>query len=130
MIDAFAKSVKLLKAVSLLSSSQGATIERLKKELCTSRRSVFRLLAFLDEMGFPIIDEQPVPRTEKIYRLVDSYVNKLPNITIPNLFFTESEKDLLFSMLDNMKELKKGESVSTKVLKTIRIKIQEMTKKE
>lgn len=101
MSDIFANSVKYLKAINLLSSPEGATINSLAQELGISRRSVFRKLAFFEEMGFPIYDEQSGHRSEKVYRLMDSYVLKLPNISIVNPCFTEKEKELLLALLES-----------------------------
>jgi predicted DNA-binding transcriptional regulator YafY len=66
MTNPFANSVKLLSVVTLLSSPQGMTVKGLMKRLGISRRSVFRLLAAMEELGFPLIDEQPRPRGGKI----------------------------------------------------------------
>jgi DNA-binding IclR family transcriptional regulator len=121
MTDAYANFVKLLKAVNLLVSSNGATIKGLSAELGISRRSVFRLLAFFDELGFPIVDEQPYHRQEKIYRLMESYVTKLPNICIPNPCLTELEIELLLSTLNFCIDKQKSEA--TAMLKSIRQKI-------
>ena len=70
------------------------------EHLHISRRTVFRLLDALEELGFPLIDEQPRPRNEKIYRLIDSYVLKLPNMSIPNPALTSQELEFLISVLD------------------------------
>jgi predicted DNA-binding transcriptional regulator YafY len=66
-----------------------------------SRRTAFRLLTALEELGIPLTDEQPKPRIEKTYRLLDSYAIKLPNIVIPNPGFTREEKDFIFGMLNS-----------------------------
>jgi predicted DNA-binding transcriptional regulator YafY len=100
MPNPYANSVKFFKAVSLLSLPQGTTIRGLMDALDISRRSVFRLLQALDELGFPLIDEQPKPKTEKTYRLMESYVVQLPNISLPTIGFSAEEKVLLLSILD------------------------------
>jgi len=100
MANPFANSVKFLKAVNLLAAPRGTTIKGLMEALYISRRSVFRLLEALEELGFPLIDDQPVPRGEKTYRLMQSYVLKLPNVAIPVPGFSEQELALLLSMLD------------------------------
>jgi predicted DNA-binding transcriptional regulator YafY len=64
-----------------------------------SRRTAFRLLDALEELGFPLIDDQPKPRAEKTYRLIDSYVLKMPNMSIPNPGFTQPELEFLLSVL-------------------------------
>jgi len=100
MANPLANSVKLLKAVDLLASPKGTTIKELERELGISRRSVFRLFDALDELDFPLTDEQPAPRGEKTYRLEERYVRKLPNVSVPDLRFSEPEIEVLLSMLD------------------------------
>jgi predicted DNA-binding transcriptional regulator YafY len=116
----------LLSAVTLLSTPQGTTIKGLMKRLGISERSVFRLIAAMGELGFPFIDdEQPRPRVEKTYRLMDSYVLKLPNLAIPNPNFSPEELDAILSMLDFCDGLIK----LGPVLKSIREKITAITAK-
>ena len=105
MTNPFANSVKFLKAINLLASPGGATIKRIMEELNISRRSAFRLLQALEEVGLPLIDGQRRPRAEKIYRLLDSYVLKLPNIVILNPAFTGEEVELILTILDLYKQL-------------------------
>ena len=100
MPNPFANSVKFLKVVNLLASPAGTTINGMMKSLGISRRSVFRLLEALEELGFPLTNDQSMPKTEKTYRLMDTYVLKLPNIAIPNPCFSEDEKEILLSMLN------------------------------
>lgn len=123
MSDIYANSVKLLKAVNLLVSPGGATIKGLGNELGISRRSVFRFLNFLEEMGFPIYDEQSVSERIKVYRLMDSFVLKLPNIAIPNPRFSEEEKQILLSLLESGVSL---QLIKSKImLKSIRQKLRQ-----
>jgi predicted DNA-binding transcriptional regulator YafY len=101
MANPFINTIKFLTAVNLLVSPSGTTVLKLMNQLKISRRTAFRLLDAMEELGFPIIDEQPKPRSEKIYRLLDSYVIKLPNLTIPNPGLIEPETELLLSILDS-----------------------------
>jgi len=110
MANPFANSVKFLKAVNLLASPRGTTIKGLMGALYISRRSVFRLLEALEELGFPLIDDQPVPRGEKTYRLMESYVLKFPNVAIPIPGFSEQELTLLLSVLDFCVDVQSAES--------------------
>jgi predicted DNA-binding transcriptional regulator YafY len=105
MTNPFANIIKFLSAINLLASPSGTTLQRLMKHLNISRRTAFRLLNALSELGFPIIDEQSKARNEKTYRLLDSYVIKMPNLTIPNPCFTEPETEILISMLDFCKNI-------------------------
>ena len=104
MTNPFAISVRLLKAIDLLASTNGATIKGLENKLGISRRSVFRLLQALEELGFPITDNQTQPKAEKIYHLLDSYVLKLPNISIPNPYLTPDEMLFLLAILETNKK--------------------------
>jgi predicted DNA-binding transcriptional regulator YafY len=81
--------------------------------LAISRRTAFRLLDALAGLGFPLVDDQKGPRGEKIYRLMECYVYKLPNIAIPNPGFTHKEIELLISILDFAEKIQKSENVST-----------------
>jgi predicted DNA-binding transcriptional regulator YafY len=99
MGEIFSTSVKFITAVSLLSSEQGATVKSLGESLGISRRSVFRLLKTLEELGFPLVDGPSPQGSGKVYRLLDSYVLKLPNMALPNPGFTENELALLSSLL-------------------------------
>jgi predicted DNA-binding transcriptional regulator YafY len=105
MANPFANSIKFLKAINLLASPRGATIKRIMENLNISRRSAFRLLQALEELGLPLTDGQSRSRTEKTYRLLDSYVLKLPNMVIPNPRFTGEEIELILAILDLYKQL-------------------------
>jgi predicted DNA-binding transcriptional regulator YafY len=98
------------------------------KGLGISRRSVFRLFEALEELGFPLIDVQPVPRAEKTYRLMESYVLRLPNVAIPTPGFSEPEMELLLSMLDFCIDIQKSDAVT--LLNGIRQKVLAMSFKE
>ena len=121
MPSPYANSVKFLKAINLLASPQGTTIKGLMKGLGISRRSVFRLLTALEELGLPLIDDQPVPKGEKIYSIMESYVVQFPNIAIPSINFSEQELELLLSMLDFCIDIQKSETLI--LLKGIRQKV-------
>jgi len=105
MTNPFANTVKLLTAINLLAAPQGTTINGLMESLNVSRRSVFRLIRALEQLGFPLIEDRPLPKTEKTYRLLDSYVIRLPNIALPNPCFTGEEIELVLSILDLCKQV-------------------------
>jgi predicted DNA-binding transcriptional regulator YafY len=111
MTNTFANSVKFFKAINLLASQHGTTIKELMETLNISRRSVFRLLVTLGELGFPLLDEQSIPRGEKRYRLMESYVIQLPNMVLPAINFSQPESELLLSMLDFCIDMQKSETV-------------------
>jgi predicted DNA-binding transcriptional regulator YafY len=128
MTNPFANSVKFLTAVTLLSAPQGTTIKNLMTSLNISRRSAFRLLRALEDLGFPLIDTQSRPSIEKTYRLLDSYVLKLPNISILNPGLTGEEIDFVLSVLDLCKRI--NELGGTSRLNAIKEKIKAVTPKE
>jgi predicted DNA-binding transcriptional regulator YafY len=105
MTNPFVTSVKFLSAVTLLSGQQGSTIKGLMENLNISRRSVFRLLQALEDLGFPLIDSQNQPKGEKTYQILDSFVVKLPNMAIPNPSLTDEEFELILYIFDSCKRI-------------------------
>jgi predicted DNA-binding transcriptional regulator YafY len=83
--------IMLLRTVDLLSRKDGVTKNGLAEHLGITRRSVDRLLALLEELDFPIYDEEIPLEKEKRWKLVDTYVTKLPNICVPNVQLSLSE---------------------------------------
>lgn len=83
--------VRLLRAVDLLSTPAGATKQELADHLGVDKRTVQRLLGLLEELNFPVYDDQDSPSGEKTWRMVETYVMKLPNITLPNIRLTLPE---------------------------------------
>jgi predicted DNA-binding transcriptional regulator YafY len=75
----------ILRAVDLLSRPQGMTKQQMADELEVSPRTVERLLDLLEELGFPIIDEESEDGRKKRWKLLSDYVLKLPNIRIPEV---------------------------------------------
>jgi len=127
MTNPFTNIIKFLTAINLLASPSGATLQRLMERLNVSRRTAFRLLNALSDLGFPLIDEQPKARNEKTYRLMDSYVIKLPNVSIPNPGFTPQELELLLSVLDLFDTVQQPGQIS--IVNSIRSKITAMPSK-
>jgi len=104
MANQYSNIIKFLKALNLLVSANGTTIKILVKNLHISRRSTFRLLNAFEELGFPIIEEKLKSKNEKIYRLSDTYILKLPNISIPKPFLTAEEIIYIIALLDTCKQ--------------------------
>ena len=100
MAEQFENTLKFLKAIHQLASPEGATIKGLMQNLGISRRSVFRLLESLEELGLPVFDEKTGSGIEKTYRLLDSYVRRLPNLTVPELSLTQKERETLKSIIE------------------------------
>ncbi len=124
MPNPFTNTIKFLTAINLLASPSGATVRRLMDQLNISRRTAFSLFDALEELGFPLIDKQPKSRGEKSYRLMDSYVLKLPNLAIPNLGFTATETEMLLSIIDFCINLQKSDGII--LLNGIRQKVKAM----
>ncbi len=83
--------LNLLNAIELLSRPQGATIEEIGENLGLHRRSVYRLLEAIQELGFPVYDAKGEAGAAKQWKMLDDYVVRLPNITLPKVDLTPSE---------------------------------------
>ena len=93
------KMLRMLKAVDLLSKPEGATIRRLADHLEVDKRTVQLLLALMEELHFPIYDERRGPSGEKVWRIVDTYVMKLPNLSLPDIRLTIPELIALYLVM-------------------------------
>jgi predicted DNA-binding transcriptional regulator YafY len=124
MTNPFSNIIKFLTAINLLAAPSGTTIQGLMENLNISRRTAFRLLVALGELGFPLTDEQSKAKNEKTYRLMDSYILKLPNMSIPNPGFTRQELELLLSVLDLLDTVQQPSQIP--VVNSIRSKITAM----
>jgi predicted DNA-binding transcriptional regulator YafY len=76
---------KLLKTLDLLSRPQGTTIEEMAKVLEVDRRSVYRILNLVEDLEFPIYDEEVPLERQKRWKLEESYLKKLPNMKLPDI---------------------------------------------
>ncbi|MEJ5366446.1 MAG: WYL domain-containing protein [Desulfosoma sp.] len=88
---------KLLKMVDCLAKPQGARIQDLRKVLECEERTVYRWINTLEELGFPL--EELDGDRHKRYRLIDTYVKKMPNISIPDFGLSLSDILLLYVVL-------------------------------
>jgi len=100
MPNPFSNLVKLVSAVSLLAAPGGTTVKTLMAKLGLSKRSVFRLLEALGDLGFPIVDERRDLSAEKVYRLLDNYAKKLPNLSLPSFDLNDQERFYLDAILE------------------------------
>lgn len=100
MPNPFSNLVKLISAVSLLAAPGGTTVKTLMAKLGLSKRSVFRLLEALGDLGFPIVDERRELSAEKVYRLLDNYAKKLPNLSLPSFDLNAQERFYLDAILE------------------------------
>jgi len=99
--------IKLLKALDLLSKPEGTTIEELGRELGIDRRSVYRLINVIEELGFPVYDDKIDFEREKRWKLEASYLKKLPNMKIPDIHLSLPEIISLY-LLRSERSLLKG----------------------
>ena len=74
-----------------MSTPAGATKQELAEHLGVDKRTVERLLGLLQELNFPVYDEQDSLSGKKHWKMVDTYVMKLPNITLPDIRLTLPE---------------------------------------
>ena len=77
--------IKLLKALEILSKPEGTTIKQMVTQLAVDRRSVYRLIEVIEDLGFPIYDEKILLKKKKRWKLEESYLKKLPNMKIPDI---------------------------------------------
>ena len=77
--------IKLLRALEILSKPEGTTIEQMAAQLEIDRRSVYRLIEVIEDLGFPIYDEKVPFEKEKRWKLEESYLKKLPNMKVPDI---------------------------------------------
>ena len=82
---------KILQALDLLNRPQGATLKELAEGLGVVERSVYRVLEVMQQMGFPVYDEQiPLQRTKR-WRIEEGYARRLPNLSVPAPLLTIRE---------------------------------------
>ena len=96
----YANLTKLIQAVSLLAAPGGATIRTIMSRLGISRRSAFRMLEALTDLGLPLVDERRDLSTEKVYRILEDYAQRLPNFAVPSLDLNPQERYFLDAILE------------------------------
>ncbi|NQT57174.1 MAG: transcriptional regulator [Desulfobacteraceae bacterium] len=106
--------IKLLKALELFSKPEGTTIEEMAEYLEVDRRSVYRMISLIEELGFPIYDEKIPLEKEKRWKLEETYLKKLPNMKLPDIKLTISEIMSLY-MLKNEAVLFKGTDIEKQI---------------
>lgn len=120
MPNPYANLTKLIQAVSLLAAPGGTTIKTLMSHLGISRRSTFRMLEALTDLGLPLIDERLDLSTEKTYRILEGYAQRLPNFAVPSIDLTPQERYFLDAILEG-RSLR--DSSSTTLLSSLRSKL-------
>ncbi|MGQ9795554.1 helix-turn-helix transcriptional regulator [Desulfosoma sp.] len=88
---------KLLQVVDCLAKPQGAGLKELREALECDERTVYQWIGTIEYLGFPVEGVQG--KNPKSYRLIKSYVKKLPNIAIPNFDLSLSDIILIHVVL-------------------------------
>jgi len=83
--------IKMLKAIDFLSKPEGATINEMAAHLAVDRRSVYRIISVMEDIGFPIWADKIPLEKEKRWKFEESYLKKLPNMKIPDVNLTLPE---------------------------------------
>ncbi len=105
---------KVDKALELFSKSEGTTLEELGNELEIDRRSVYRLIHVIEELGFSIYDEKIDFEREKRWKLEASYLKNLPNMKVPDIHLSLPEIISLY-LLRSEGSLLKGTELEKRV---------------
>ena len=104
--------IKLLKTLDLLSKPEGTTIEELSEQLGIDRRSVYREIAIVEELGFPLYQDEIPFEKRKRWKLDESYLKKLPNMKIPDINLSLPEIIALY-LLRSEGRMYKGTEIET-----------------
>ncbi|GAB6094231.1 WYL domain-containing protein [Desulfatiferula olefinivorans] len=83
--------IQVIKMLDLLSRPQGVTVKEFSDELGVCVRTVSRRLTALQRMGIPLYDDKIPLEREKRWFIDESYVARLPNLTLPNIALTYPE---------------------------------------
>jgi predicted DNA-binding transcriptional regulator YafY len=105
---------KLLKTLDLLSKPQGTTIEEMAEVLEVDRRSVYRIINLVEELGFPLYDEEIPLERHKRWKLEENYLKKLPNMKLPDIILTLPEIISLY-LLKGEAGLYKGTEIENQI---------------
>lgn len=90
--------IQLIKILDLMSRPQGCTKREIAEHLNISRKTVERKLEDVEELGVPVYDEKIPFEKQKHWRILPSYVDKLPNLTLPRVALSYSEIMSLYMM--------------------------------
>lgn len=106
--------IKLIKTIDLLSKPQGVTLDELATELGIEKRSVYRVLETVQELGVPVYEDKAPFEKRKHWKIEESYIKKLPNMKIPTLDLTLSEIISLY-MLQGNRGIYKGTDIEKRL---------------
>lgn len=93
--------VKMLKAVDCLAKPGGTTIHEIAEKLEVDKRTAYRIRETLEELNFPIYEDDTNLDGRKRLQLDDRYLKKLPNLNIPELNLSLSELIALYFIRGN-----------------------------
>jgi predicted DNA-binding transcriptional regulator YafY len=82
---------KYIKALEVLSRPGGTTIKELSESLDVGRRSIYRLIETLEELGVPLYDETQPLEKEKRWKVEERYAKKLRMVSAPPVQLTLAE---------------------------------------
>ena len=80
-----------MKALELLSKPGGTTIGEMEAQFEVDRRSVYRMIDLIEDLGFSLYDEKIPLEKEKRWKLEESYPKKLPNMKVPDVNLSLAE---------------------------------------
>jgi predicted DNA-binding transcriptional regulator YafY len=95
--------VKMLKSVDILAKPGGATIEELAEGLEVDRRTAYRIRETLEELNFPLYSDTSNLDGKTRYCFMKEYLQKLPNLHVPELNLSLSELIALYFIRGNRK---------------------------
>ena len=83
--------VKLIKTIDLISSRRGVTVEQIAEELEVSKRTAYRLLVVVEELGFLIEDIKDPIENKTRKRLDSEFHQQVGPIRLPDIKFDPAE---------------------------------------
>jgi predicted DNA-binding transcriptional regulator YafY len=92
-----------MKTIDLISSHRGATVERIAEELEVSRRTAYRQLGVIEELGFLIEDIKDPVENQTRKRLDREFHQKVGPVNLPDIRFTASELIALYLLKGDAK---------------------------
>ena len=109
-----ANLIKLFKILELFSKPGGTTLKEISETLDIDRRSVYRWIDIVEELGFPIYDDKLPLEKKKRWKLEEAYWKKFKAIQSPVMNITFSEVISLY-LLKGEEKIYRG----TEIEKTI-----------
>jgi len=91
--------VKILAAAKLLARSQGATAVEIAENLGIDRRSAYRTIEALEELGYPVAEDERQPHR---YRLMEGYGSWKWWVPVPSLSFDVEDAIILDWLFDSV----------------------------